>query len=85
MTDLSIVRRIHTVVKFTDDEFHGRYRKHDIDIEREPDDRFYIMVRAPDGGLVYDGWWSGGWLMKEAVVEALRGACLLKETNHVQS
>jgi len=84
-TDLSIVRRIHTIAKFTDDEFQGRYRNHDIAIDRERDGSFYIMVRSPSGMLAYDGWWHGSGSMSAAVIEAMRGSLLLKEKSNAHA
>lgn len=50
-------------------------------IEREGDMRWYIIVKHPDGGALYDGWWSDSEekSLAEAVQEAVRGACLVPE------
>lgn len=59
------------------DTFWGTHKGADIQIEREPDGRFYIQVRWKDGGLMYDGWAPEEiTTMREAKREALRGACL---------
>lgn len=48
-----------------------------IEIEREKDGRFYIMVRWHDGGLLYDGWAPETIrTMRDAKREAIRGAQL---------
>lgn len=57
--------------------FHGSHKGSDIDIEREPDGRFYIVVTGPDGCHAYDGWAPDTvTTMAEAKREARRGACL---------
>lgn len=57
--------------------FWATHKGHDIQIEKEPDGRFYIMVRAPCGMYAYDGWAPENVnTMKEAKREALRGSCL---------
>lgn len=64
----------------TNSEFHATYRGHDIQIsfERKDPKPFYIMVTAPSGEYAYDGWWGEEWnTMDEAIVEALRGSCLI--------
>jgi len=63
----------------TDDNFHGQYKGHEIDINRESDDDFYIIVTHPDGTPLYDGWWAHGGkdTVHDAVNEALRGAMLI--------
>jgi hypothetical protein len=57
--------------------FHGTHKGATLEIEREPDGRFYIIVRWKDGGLMYDGWAPANIRrMAEAKHEAIRGACL---------
>lgn len=59
--------------------FEGRYKGHDILIERaHPADNWYIQVRGPDGCFCYDGWWpeSARKTQREAVLEALEGSLL---------
>jgi hypothetical protein len=57
--------------------FCGTHKGAHIDIEREPDGRFYIMVRWTDGCLLYDGWAPENIRrMPDAKREARRGACL---------
>ncbi len=57
--------------------FSGTHKGASIEIEREPDGRFYIMVRGKNGGLLYDGWAPESITrMRDAKVEAIRGACL---------
>ena len=58
-------------------EFWGTHKGADIQIDREPDGRFYIMVRHEDGGLMYDGWAPEEIrTMRDAKKEAIRGAQL---------
>lgn len=61
-------------------EYTGTYKGCDIQIEREWDGRFYIIVTHQDGGHLYDGWW--GCLHNtrlEAIKEAILGAGLGKK------
>lgn len=55
----------------------GTHKGASIQIEREPDGQFYIIVHAADGGTLYDGWAPESIrTMAEAKREAIRGACL---------
>lgn len=60
--------------------FRGTHKGCSIEIERDrddPDRRFYIMVRAPDGSGLYDGWAPAEiTTIAAAKKEALRGACI---------
>lgn len=57
--------------------FWGTHKGADIQIDRELDGRFYIIVTAKDGGHLYDGWAPDTVrTMREAKLEARRGACL---------
>lgn len=57
--------------------FCGTHKGALIEIEREPDGRFYILVVHSDGGHLYDGWAPDDIRrMKDAKREALYGACL---------
>jgi len=57
--------------------FHGTHKGATLDIEREADGRFYIMVAHKDGGYLYDGWAPESVrTMPQAKAEARRGACL---------
>lgn len=57
--------------------FRGTHKGADIEIEREPDGRFYIIVTHANGGYLYDGWAPEEIrTMAEAKREAIRGACL---------
>lgn len=59
------------------EHFHGTHKGASLEIEREPDGRFYIIVRWKDGGLLYDGWAPDEIRrMRDAKREAIRGACL---------
>ena len=63
--------------------FNGTHKGHEIDIEREPDGRFYIRVWSIESGMhAYHGW-AGEEIrtMPQAKREALRGACLDKPKN----
>jgi hypothetical protein len=60
--------------------FRGTHKGAEIEIERDydiPDRKFYIRVRADDGGSLYDGYSPVGvTTIAEAKREAIRGACL---------
>jgi hypothetical protein len=59
--------------------YWGTYKDHKIHLSRESKKhQWYIWVYAPDGTLAYDGWWrnSEGKPIREAVAEAIRGACI---------
>ncbi len=57
--------------------FHGTHKGHEINIDRESDGRFYIIVKDFDGGYAYDGWTPGDvHTMPEAKREAIKGAML---------
>jgi hypothetical protein len=60
-------------------QFHARYRRHDIQVQRESAGRFYIIVTAPTGAYCYDGWWGDDYetrTMEQAVDQAITGSCL---------
>ena len=67
------------IIEKTNDAFFGTYKKHDIQIEREDDCGFYIIVQNEDGCYSYDGYWSSCLPveMSDAIEEALDGSCLL--------
>jgi hypothetical protein len=57
--------------------FYGTHKGGSINIDREPDGRFYIIVTWTDGGTLYDGWAPESvTTMKQAKAEAIRGAML---------
>lgn len=58
--------------------FSGTHKGHEINIEREPDGGFYIIVRELGSGMAaYDGWAPVSIrTMAAAKREAIRGACL---------
>lgn len=57
--------------------FRGTHKRHSIEIERERDGRFYIIVTAFSGAHAYDGWAPATiTTMAAAKREAIRGACL---------
>ena len=61
--------------------FHGTHKGYNVEIDKEPDGRFYIRVYNPEisFGTAYDGWAPDHIrTMKEAKREALRGAGLTK-------
>lgn len=68
----------------TNDEFEAWWQDHYIHVRRddERDGNWYIVVKAPNGGFLYDGWWrdSDDRTVEQAVAEAFDGACLLEET-----
>jgi hypothetical protein len=71
--------RVQTISKGRHD-FCGTYKGYSINIDRDHSSQnWYIIVKAPDGGYVYDGWWreSEGKPLREAIHEALRGSMLL--------
>lgn len=70
-------RRLGRVVKKSSLHFIGYYKDWSIEIQREPDGQFYIMVTHPSHGIGYDGWWGSELNgMDEAIQEAFRGAML---------
>lgn len=66
----------------TPDKFEAIYKKYEIGIYREKDERgfgheFYIAVIAPNGCYAYNGWWGDdSHTMTEAVAEAIKGSCI---------
>lgn len=57
--------------------FSGTHKGASIEIEKEPDGKFYIIVRSKDGSAMYDGWAPETVrTMTEAKRESIRGACL---------
>lgn len=57
--------------------FSGTHKGREIEIDREPDGRFYITVTAPCGMHDYDGWAPESvTTMAQAKREACYGACL---------
>lgn len=62
------------------DYFRGTHKGAEIMIERDhemPDSEFYIIVRARNDGLLYDGWAPEEVrTIADAKKEAVRGACL---------
>lgn len=57
--------------------FLGTHKGATIQIDREGDGRFYILVWMEDGCLGYDGWAPDDIrTMRDAKREAIRGACL---------
>jgi hypothetical protein len=67
----------------TDDELEAWWRDHYIHVRRDDEccGNWYIIVKAPSGCYVYDGWWadSDEKTVEQAVAEAFDGACLLEE------
>lgn len=57
--------------------FRGTHKGATLEIERERDGRFYILVLWKDGGAMYDGYAPETITrMSDAKKEAIRGACL---------
>ncbi len=67
----------------TPDEATGFWQGHEISVQREKTacmGGWYIIVKHPDGGYLYDGWWDNcSASIEQAVEEAFRGACLLED------
>jgi hypothetical protein len=62
------------------DDFCAFWRGYEFHVWR--DRSWYIIVKHPDGGYLYDGLWaeSGDKTVEEAVEEAFRGAQLTEAT-----
>ena len=76
---LVIPFRVRTISKGRHD-FCGTYKGYTVNIDRDhPSQNWYIIVTAPSGEYLYDGWWreSEGKPLREAIHEALRGSMLL--------
>ena len=70
--------RLRTIEKMTN-SFVGRYKGHIVDVHRDTrGENWYVMVTAPDGCYVYDGWWrdSAYKTRRAAILEALIGSQL---------
>ncbi|KVD57310.1 hypothetical protein WI87_18905 [Burkholderia ubonensis] len=69
-------------VEHSGSEVFGYWRGYEIWVRREATrcmGGWYIIVKHPDGGYLYDGWWEKrGASAAQAVAEAFRGACLLE-------
>ena len=63
----------------TEDSFIGRYKQHDIRIDREEGKNWYIAVQSPSGLYAYDGYWiDSQWKsLDDAIYEACTGTQLL--------
>ncbi|WGS46819.1 hypothetical protein LFL97_31905 [Burkholderia sp. JSH-S8] len=61
----------------------GWWQGNEISVQREKNPLmggWYIIVKHPDGGYLYDGWWDNrSASIEQAVEEAFRGACLLED------
>ena len=65
------------IIKQSAREFVGTHKGHRIEIEREPEGTFYIIVTGPDGTHAYDGWAPRSVeTMAEAKREARKGAMI---------
>lgn len=65
------------IIEKTRKLFRGTHRGCYVEVEKEPDGRFYIIVTHSDGGHLYDGWAPDDiTTMKQARQEALRGSGL---------
>ncbi|SFG85327.1 hypothetical protein [Methylobacterium gossipiicola] len=57
--------------------FWGTHKGAQIQIDREPDGTFYIIVTTRNGGTLYDGWAPRDVVtMAQAKRQAVKGACL---------
>lgn len=68
--------------KLLSEDHYTTFRKHSIHIQRESEAAdWYIWVTHPNGCRSYDGYWrdSAFKTREEAIHEAKRGACLIKE------
>jgi len=78
---ISVRRRFRDITNYTGTEFLGRYKGCHVEVNREPKGLgYYIIVDAPDGGGLYDGWWREGEYrpIDDAIYEALYGSKLLE-------
>lgn len=85
---------IRQVEIHTETRFEGRYKGYNITVwldedDYEPEDcRYYIMVQNPEVsfGTSYDGWAPPEEIdnLEDAIKEALRGSCLLRENDRRQ-
>ena len=59
----------------TEDSFVGRYKQHDIRIDRDEGKNWYIAVQSPSGLYAYDGYWlDSQWQsLDDAIAEASSG------------
>lgn len=65
------------VISKSRDHFYGTHKGAVLDLQREPDGRWYIIVTGRDGHYRYDGWAPIAIRSaKDAKAEAVRGACL---------
>lgn len=65
------------IIKQTAREFLGTHKRHDVEIERQSDGSFYIIVSAPNGCKAYDGYAPRSVVtMAQAKREAIKGAML---------
>ena len=89
--DRPVGPRVRTISK-SRNEFEGRYKGHDIYIRRENrNDPWYITVTDNEGCRAYDGWWTDpeheGRIatLREAIIEACKGALLWPNSNYPTS
>lgn len=69
------------VHEFTETVFRGEFKEHEFDLQREDYDEavggtWYIVVTAPDGCVVYDGYYIGNEIA-DAIAEAIVGSGII--------
>ena len=78
---MSAISRIKIVHDRNKDEFYGQYKDHEINVERQHDGRFYILVKN-DVGYLYDGWMKASdadTTIEAAVEDAMIGSGLIED------
>ncbi len=56
--------------------FYGRYKGHEVGVERDHKGRWTFLVIGPDGTRAADGITREPCTMREAIIYALKGALL---------
>ena len=82
MNNEQIVKRLRALktLEISDSHYVGEYKDWRIDINREEDDKWYIMVFG-DNGYAYDGYWRDySNDIYAAILQALSGSRLYNPT-----